>query len=289
MTALGGGADTMSTLMVDPGSELRSYVATVTNTAAFPVSSIELIGAEWEGDTFIDAVWSWDEPAVLQPGQSAQIEFHAKAPTAGTPVPDIFVEARERPVITLRADTLTPYYGSAITFTLKLADINGAPITGGRTLKLFYSADKQCWNYVPQQTVTGTAVIRFVPDKPLYFKALYWGDDRYGMTESAIVKAVPRVVNTDPNAPSRVGVDDRFKVTGRVSAGAKSAGKPVYLRLYRYSYTYDKWVYKYSVKTSADAAGRYARTLSLSRRGSWKMRAYRAGAGYSGFEYLRAR
>ncbi len=285
--ALGG--DKLSALTVDPGSEMRSYVATVTNTAAFPVSSIELIGGEWEGGTFVDAVWSWDEPSVLQPGESEQIQFHAKAPTAGTPEPDIFVEARERPVITLRADTLAPYYGSAITFTLKLTDVGGAPITGGRTLKLFYSADKQCWNYVPQQTDTGTAVIKFVPDKPLYFKALYWGDDRYGMTESAIVKAVPRVANTDPDAPEKVEVGRKFKVHGRVCGGAKSAGKPVYLRLYRYSHARDKWVYKGSVKTTADSAGRYTRSLRLSSRGSWKMRTYRAGVGYSGYEHFKAR
>jgi len=274
---------------VEADPNLRSYVATVTNDAAFPVSSIELIGAEWDGESLVDAVWSWDEPCVLQPGESARIEFHGKAPTSGSPVPDVFVEARERPVITLDADTLAPYYGSPITFTLKLTNSAGEPLAGCRTLKLFYSADQRCWSYVPRQTETGTAVIRFTPAKPLYFKALYWGDDTYGMTESAVIRVVPRVVNTDPNAPEKVEADRKFRVHGRVSAGAKSAGKPVYLRLYRYSHTYDKWVYKASVKTTADSAGRYSRSMTLSKRGSWKVRAYRSGAGYSGYERFKVR
>ena len=281
--------DGMSAATVAPESDMRSYVATVTNDAAFPVSSIELIGAEWDGDTFVDATFSWCEPEVLAPGQSAQIEFHAKAPTAGTPVPDVFVEARERPTITLDADTLSPYYGSPITFTLSLTNANGDPILGWRTLKLFYSVDKKGWKYVPQQTESGVAVVRFTPDRPLYFKALYWGDSQYGMTESAVVQATPRVVRTTPTAPSRVEPDHKFKVSGRISAGAKSAGKPVYVRTYRYSHTYGKWIFKGSVKATPDAAGRYTRSLSLPKRGSWKLRAYRYGAGFSKYEYVKVR
>jgi hypothetical protein len=289
VSKLGGDASAMSGLATDLGSELRSYVATVTNTAAFPVSSIELIGAERYGATFLDAVWSWDEPAVLQPGQSAQIEFHAKAPTAGTPVPDVFVEARKRPVITLHADTLTPYYGTPITFTLKLTDPAGALITGGRTLKLFYSADKDNWEYVPKETETGVAAVRFAPDKPMYFKALYWGDGEWGMTESAVVRAVPRIVAAAPAAPSIVDSDKRFKVHGRMSAGAKSAGRPVYLRLHQYSPSRGRWVYKGSLKATPDSAGRFTRSVVLPTGGRWKMRAYRKGVGNSKFEYLTAR
>ncbi len=289
VSKLGGDANTISALTVDPTPELRSYVATVTNTAAFPVSSIELIGVERNGANFVDAVWSWDAPAVLQPGQSAQIEFHAKAPTSGAPVPDVFVEARKRPVIRLRANTLTPYYGTPIAFTLKLTDPAGALITGGRTLKLFYSADKDHWKYVPKETETGVAVVKFAPDKPMYFKALYWGDGEWGMSESAVVRAVPKVVAAAPSAPSVVDSDKRFKVRGRMSAGAKSAGRPVYLRLHRYSPSQGKWVYKGSVKATPDSAGRFTRSVVLSTGGRWKMRAYRRGVGNSKFEYLKAR
>ncbi len=285
----GSDAAAMPALAADPVSELRSYVATVTNTAAFPVSSIELIGAEWDGARFVDAVWSWDEPTVLQPGQSAQIEFHAKAPTTGTPLPDVFVEARKQPVITLHASTLTPYYGTPITFTLKLTDHAGALITGGRTLKLFYSADKDNWKYVPKETETGVAVVKFAPDKPMYFKALYWGDGEWGMTESAVVRAVPKIVAAAPTAPSIVDSDKRFKVRGRISAGAKSAGRPVYLRLYRYSPSRGRWVFEGSLKATPDSAGRFTRSVVLPTGGRWKMRAYRKGVGNSKFEYLRAR
>ncbi len=277
----------MSGQTVSGEPDMRSYIATVTNDAAFPVSSIELIGAEWDGDTFVDATFSGCAPSMLAPGQSARIEFHAKAPTSGSPVPDVFVEARERPTITLKANTLSPYYGSAITFTLALKDSSGQPIVGWRTLKLFYSADKKCWNYVPQQTETGTAIVKFAPDKPLYFKALYWGDDQYGMTESAVVRATPKIVAATPQAPSRVNHYSKFKVSGRTTGGAKSAGKPVYIRMYRYSRARHRWIYKGYVKTAADSAGRYSRTLRISKHGSWKLRTYRAGAGYSKYEYLK--
>jgi len=267
----------------------RSYVATVTNDADFPVSSIELVGAEWDGETFVDATFASCEPEVLAPGQSAQIEFFGKAPSDGSPVPDIFVEARERPSITLDADNLTPYYGTPITFTLKLSDGAGDPIVGWRTLKLFYSADKKCWKYVPRETQTGTAVVKFAPDKPLYFKALFWGDDQYGMTESAIVRAVPKVANAAPDAPSAVEEDHAFKVTGRMSAGAKSAGALVYVKMYRYSRTKGQWVYKGCAKATPDAAGRYVRSLNLPTTGSWKLRGYRSGVGYSRYEYVKVR
>jgi len=269
--------------------DLRSYVATVTNDAAFPVSSLELVGAEWDGETFVDATFASCEPDVLAPGQSAQIEFFGKAPSNGSPVPDIFVEARERPTITLAADNLTPYYGTPITFTLKLTDGAGDPILGWRTLKLFYSVDKKCWNYVPKQTETGTAVIKFSPQKPLYFKALFWGDDQYGMTESAIVRAEPRVANAPPEAPAVVQEDAKFKVAGRMSAGAKSGSALVYVKLYRYSRTKGAWVYKGCVKATPDATGRYARSLSLPTSGSWKLRGYRSGVGYSKYEYVKVK
>ena len=197
---------------------------------------------------FLDAVWSWDDRPSFSPAKAHRSSFTPRPRPSGTPVPDVFVEARKRPVITLHASTLTPYYGTPITFTLKLTDPAKALITGGRTLKLFYSADKDHWEYVPKETATGVAVVRFAPDKPMYFKALYWGDGEWGMTESAVVRAVPKIVAATPKAPSIVDSDKRFKVRGRMSAGAKSAGRPVYLRLHRYSPSRGRWVYKGSLK-----------------------------------------
>jgi len=45
--------DAISEAAVNDETGMRSYVATVTNDAAFPVSSIELVGVEWDGDTFV--------------------------------------------------------------------------------------------------------------------------------------------------------------------------------------------------------------------------------------------
>lgn len=281
--------DGISAAEVDPDTGMRTYTATVTNDKAFPVSSIEIVGAEWDGDTFVDATFSWDEPDKLAPGQSTTMEFHGKAPAGAGVAPEIFVEARERPVITLGYDTLEPVYGSPITFTLKLTRADGSPLVGHRTLKLFYSADEDDWKYVPAQTKTGVATITFTPDKPMYFKALYWGDGRYGMTDSAVVYAVPKVANTRPKAPETVRRNHRFTVKGRMSAGAKSAGKPVAIKVYRFNSVSDEWVYKTTVKTTPDAAGRYAKALQLKRQGSFKLKAYRSGVGYSKSEFLKVR
>ena len=269
---------------------MRVYTATVTNPNAFPVSSIEVIGVERDNATsaFVDTLWSWDIPDVLAPGETKAIEVRGKSPWVGSLTPTMRFEALERPVITLTPNTLTPSYGTPITFQINLTHADGTPVTGCRTVKIYYSYDGENWDhYYHWETTTGAYTAQIVPDRPTYYKAVYWGDDDLGWTMSGVLFAQPRVVAGTPSAPTYARPYRSFTVSGRMCAGVYSAGKPV--KVFVYKYRYGHWVKKASYTTSADAAGRFRKSMKLYSRGTYRVKTYRYGVGYSRSKYVRVR
>jgi hypothetical protein len=116
---------------------------------------------------------------------------------------------------------------------------------------------------------------------------VYWGGEDLGWTESAVLFAEPKVAITAPYAPSVVHPRRYFAVSGRLNAGLTSAGKSVTLRVDRKSGS--RWVNKVKVTLKPDLAGRYKRAVKLSTTGTYRIRAYRPGVGYSPYKTLKVK
>ncbi|HEX9092503.1 MAG TPA: hypothetical protein VF902_00840 [Coriobacteriia bacterium] len=281
-------------LVSGPGASYRSYVTTVTNPVenGVPVSSIEIGGFEQHsGGQLADAVFSWfPSEQGLAPGESVEVQFHAKnmGVSPSVAVTSLRVTAKEQPVVSLAYDTLTPSYGQPITFRIDLARSDGTLITGPHTVKIYYSTDGgENWDYRYFQTDTGTRVVPFLIDRPTKFKAWFWSDGEFGTAGGEIVEAKPQVAVLPPSAPSAVRVSRPFKVRGVLNGGAASSGKPVSVQCYRK--VGSRWALKTSVRAYPSATGVYARSLSLRQRGYWRIRAFRSGAGYTPYRYLRVK
>jgi hypothetical protein len=78
-----------------------------------------------------------------------------------------------------------------------------------------------------------------------------------------------------------------FFVRGRMCAGATSGTKPVVLITERKKGS--KWVKTASTTASTDSAGRYKKSVKLSSAGTYRIRAYRAGVGYTPYKSLKVR
>jgi hypothetical protein len=267
----------------------RTYTANVTNGNSFAVSSLSVIGVERDADTdaFIDTLDAC-APDSIGPGETAEVTFTGMSEWDGTATPDVRVFALEHPTITLSADTLAPYYGSPITFQINLKHSDGTPATGDRTLKIYWSSDGDNWDsYEHYPSTTGSATGQLVPSAPTYYKAVYWGGDDLGWTESAVLFARPRVAITTPYAPPVVRSRKYFSVSGRLSAGLGSLGKPVTLRVDRKSGS--RWVNKVKTTVKPDLAGRYKKAVRLSTTGTYRIRAYRPGVGYSPYKSFKVK
>lgn len=266
----------------------RTYSLTVTNGNTVPVSSIDMVGVERDATSgaFVDALDSCSAPDMLAPGESATFDVSGRSPWSADVTTDIHVTALEQPTISLAADTTNPAYGSPVTFTLSLTHADGSPAEGDRTLKLFASCDGENWcDYECYDTDTGIATAVVTPDSPKYFKAVYWGDEDLGCAESSVIFITPQVTATTPSLPARVHRRHAFKVRGRITAGAQSAGKPVHIITERWNGS--RWVKTATVTAAADSVGRYIKSVKLSSAGSYRIRAFRAGVGYSHYKKLK--
>jgi hypothetical protein len=267
----------------------RTYPVRVTNNNSVPVSSLQAVGVERDASTadFVDALVSC-EPDALAVGQSATFDVTGLAPWGNVVSADLHVSALEKPTITLAASTTSPSYGSPVTFTLSLSHADGSAAVGCRTLKLFSSTDGEEWcDYTCYDTGTGTAVGIVTPDAPTYYKAVYWGGDDLGCAESDVVFVTPQVTATTPSVPASVRARRSFKVSGRMSAGAKSKGKPVVIITQRMRGS--KVVGSSRVTATADSAGRYKKSVKLTSAGTYRIRAYRAGVGYTRYKTLKVK
>ena len=268
---------------------VRTYSVTVTNNNEVPVSDFQVTGVERDATSaaFVDALDSCP-PDALDPGESATFDVTGNSPWDAELTTDIHVAALEQPNITLVADTTAPDYGSPVTFTLSLTHSDGTPALGDRTLKLFVSRDGEDWcDYKCVDTDTGTAIAFSTPDRPTYYKAVYWGGDDLGYAESDVIEVTPNVSKTTPQAPSSVRAHKPFFVRGRMCAGATSGTKPVVLITERKKGS--KWVKTASTTANADSAGRYKKSVKVSSAGTYRIRAYRAGVGYTAYKSLRVR
>jgi hypothetical protein len=268
----------------------RTYQVTVTNNNAVPVSSVDVVGVERDATStaFVDALDSCGPPDTLATGESATFEVTGCSPWDAATTPDIRVTALEQPTITLAANTTTPTYGSPVTFTLSLKFADGSPAVGGRTLKLFSSADGKRWcDYRPYETNTGTAVALSTPMRPTYYKAVYWGGDDLGWAQSDVILITPHVAATKPSAPESVRARRAFWVRGRMCAGARSAGKPIVIIAERKRGSH--WVKSATAIAKPDSAGRYKKSVKLSSKGTYRIRAYRAGVGYTRYSLLKVK
>jgi len=268
---------------------MRWYDAAITNASAVTVSGIDVIGREMNGGSFVDSLFSWDLPDSLAPGERAYVKVRGKATGATVTGVEMRFTAREKPTITLTPSTLAPVYGTPITFRIDLKRGDGTPATGGRTLKIYHSFDGDKWesDYFHEETESGFVVTQITPDRPTYYRAVYWGGEDLGEAKSEWMLATPIVANGAPAVPAKVRVKRSFSVSGRIGAGAMSAGKPV--TVFAEKKIGRRWVRKVKVTTIADASGAYKKALKLSSRGTWRVRAYRPGVGYSKYRTVKVR
>ncbi len=269
--------------------DMRVWTASVTNTSSVTVSSVDVIGREMGGTSFVDTLFSWDCPDAIAPGQTVSIEVRGKAPWPSAPTASMRFVALEKPTITLTPDTLSPVYGTPITFRIELRRGDGSLATGGRTLKIYHSFDGETWedDYFHQETETGFVVTQIAPDRPTYYRAVYWGGGDLGQAMGEWMLATPVVAKSAPAVPARVRVKRPFAVTGRIGAGVASSGKPV--TIYAEKKLGRRWVRKVKVTATADAGGAYRKNLKLTSAGSWRIRAYRPGVGYSKYRTVKVR
>lgn len=271
---------------------MRWYSARITNTSALTVSSIKVVGREVDGgSTFIDSLFSWDLPDSLAPGQQADIIVRGKDTSASpSATPQIArITALEKPTITLTYDTLRPVYGSPITFRINLARSDGSPATGYRTLKIYHSFDGDHWegDYFHQDTTTGSVTTSITPDRPTYYRAVYWGGDDLGQVMSEWVLATPQLANGAPTAPKSIRLSRAFLVAGRLTRGPGNSATKV--TIFAEKKVGRRWIRKLKTTTSVDAGGAYKKSLKLKSRGTWRIRAYRPGVGYSKYRTVRVR
>ncbi|MDR3686178.1 MAG: hypothetical protein P4L93_04385 [Coriobacteriia bacterium] len=280
--------DSIGPATVD-GSGVRTYSVTVTNNNAVPMSDFNVTGIERDASStaFVDTLDSCP-PDSLDPGESSTFDVTGSSPWGTALKPDVDVSGLEQSNIELTADTTTPDYGSPVTFTLSLTQADGTPALGDRTLKLLVSADGDNWcDYKCVDTNTGTAITLSTPDRPTYYKAVYEGGDDLGYSESDPIQVTPNVLKTTPDLPSSVRARKPFFVRGRMCAGATSGTKPVVLITERRHGS--KWVKTASTTANTDSAGRYRKSVKLSSAGTYRIRAYRAGVGYTAYKSLKVR
>ena len=267
---------------------LRTYTVTVTNPNDFAVSGIDVNAIERDAATgdFVDTPDSCGAPDSIGAGASAQFDVRGSSPWDGVLAADIRVSALEQPTLTLSADTTAPAAGTPVTFQLDLTQADGAAATGGRTLKLFASRNGEDWNdYRCYDTDSGHVTAVVTPCKPTYFKAVYWGGDDLGWAQSDVIFVSPQPTPSAPSAPGVVHRHRAFRVHGRIGAGKANAGRQVTILAERKSGS--KWVASANVKTTADSSGGYTKSVKLSSAGTYRIRAFRAGVGYSSYRSLR--
>lgn len=269
---------------------IRVYTATVTNTATFTVSDVDLVGRELDATSsaFVDSLFSWDMPDSIAPGASVEIPVRGKSPWDGELSAEMRFTALEQPVITLTPSTLQPFYGSPVAMQIDLRHEDGSPVLGEQTVKIFRSIDGQEWrDYKCYETDSGSVSAFVTPERPTYYKAVFWGGDGLGCAESDVVRIEPKVAAIAPTVPSLVHAARPFPVRGRMCAGAKSDGKRVVV--FAEKRVGGSWKRRSSFSASANAAGSYRVSVKLASGGTWRIRAFRSGAGYSPYRKLSVR
>ena len=271
----------------------RVYDVNVTNPNPFPVSSIDAIGAEKDGDdAFVDALDDGcSVPDSIAANDSADFTMTGEAPTDTALVPDVRVLGLEQPTLTMTADTLAPAAGTPVTFTLTMTHSDGTPVTGCREIKLLYAKDADdldCRGFELHLGRSNTTTAAVYTWKPTYFKAVYWGGDDLGWTESDVLFVQPSASTavTPPSFPGRVHRRHVFVVRGRMGADPDSSGARITLVAEKHLGG-RHWKRVASVNTAPNAAGQFSAKLKISATGTYRIRSYRSGVGYTKYRTLK--
>lgn len=297
---------------IDPSvPPARTWSVTIKNPNTFPVKNLQACGVEWDGTALFDALTFGALPTELAAGASVQVPFYGpfdfggvpapqgrctadKVEVAPPPPPPVDPPAPPKPegpaaaIVELHADTLFPRPGAPVNFILEMKHPDGTPALNHGYIKLYYSTDGEDWSYKYFPTKTGVVSVSLVPSGPTYFKAKFWGDCTLGEGESEILYVVPTAAGPDaPKTPGSVKARRRFGVSGMLASAAKGAGNVVKIQCYRKQGR--RWVLKATFTTNANAKGQYSAQIALKQRGTWRIRAYRPGAGNTKFRSLRVK
>jgi hypothetical protein len=277
----------------------RAYQVSVTNPNPFPMDDIVAFGTERDGGALVDALSR--ECNSFAGGETKTIKLNGMAPSTASLIPSVTVTGYEKPTVSISAETLSPLYGSTVRFTVELRHHDGSLVTGPHTLKLQglekrdlaalkSGRSPQCndtWTYQELTTTTGIAVFTAMPIAPTYYSGCYYKSAGLSSACSDSVYVVPRVAAAAPTAPSSVKVGKYFKVKGRMHSGVDCLGKPIKIIAQRK--VGRRWVTTKQFTASRDVHGTYKKSIKLTRSGQYRIKAYRAGVGYSKAKLVRAR
>lgn len=266
---------------------IRYYDVSITNDTSFPVEGIQISGIERDTGSgqFVDAMDGGDAPDTLDPGESADFEVSGLAPWESDLQPYVRVTALEQPMLALDASgTTARSAGAPVTLHAELTHDDGSTVDGTRLVTLLASADGTHWcDRGTCRLNDGEADIVVYPGRSLRYEVEFAGDGELGSAESEIVSVAPRKV-TSPSAPKRVRARRAFKVHGCMGSGAQSGANSVTVVVERHAGR--KWVKARTAKVSTGSSGSYSTSLKLSSAGSYRIRAYRAGVGYTPYRSI---
>lgn len=187
----------------------------------------------------------------------------------------VAIQTWEPTTLSLAPSTFTPSYGGSAMLKATLKTLSGAPVAG-RTVALEYLSGTK-WVSVTSKATnsSGTVSVKVSSLKTARrYRARTGFSAIYGASGSQI-RVAPRVVLPKPSAPSSVRHGSNFSVSGYLKPRHKSGSKPV--KLYFYRSEAGLWVQKLLVSTSVknySSYSKYAKTVKLSAKGAWKVRAY---------------
>jgi len=255
-------------------------------------AEISLIGADalsWGG-----LVWSIDGgadttdaeqfvPIVITELGQHTLTYHAfdLAGNSSAPVTVLFTVAATGPQqasIALGTASMTlPAYGAAVSITGTLTvdgeALDGMPVTLQSSADGVTFADTAM---VATTTATGAFSLPATPTVRTYYRVRFATNDSYIGTDSAAVSILPRVVVSNPIAPSKMSRTRSKTVYGNLWP-KHTAGSTTTVRIYKYRYVRGKWKpYGYVKAKLYDRTGysRYSASVRLKYAGKWRLRAY---------------
>jgi len=197
----------------------------------------------------------------------------------------------------LSVDHSTPAYDGATTLRATLKTLKGTAVRGQRVV---FEARRTngSWYSVGSAVTgdTGVAALRLSGVRSaIRLRARSSWTDTYGAAGSSWLTVTPHVYLSKPSAPATVKRSRSFSVSGYLKPRFSAGSKPVKLKFYRRQS--GKWVHKKSVWVKVknySTYSKYAGSVTLTSRGSWRVRAYRPAsatraATYSGYRYFKVK
>lgn len=266
-------------------TSLRTYDVVIRNTAGVPVGDVSVWGTEREAaaeesGTLLSALEGELCGKVLAPGASATVVLKACAPEDADPLTavktEVFAQAAEQPSIALSFGDRSPAFGERVPFTISLKDSAGQPLSGERTVKLYWSTDGCNWRYTYFTAKAGIAKGSVEPQNKTFYKAVFWGDHQYAQAHSAKQFIYPATQVTTPEvAPTSVTKGATFSAVGYITPDHAAGSREIKVQCYRYEG--GRWVLRKTVAATTSAypgaKAKYRASVSLSATGRWRLRA----------------